>query len=136
MITSEIYSVYVLLQKNNAGIVQGTNDIIMAIYMFKSSDKVVSNVSSTNNNIIYLPTSMQMNSTDNNSFIYGFVNALKMENRNKNGRCVAIDTLSHNRKIIDFLLLNSKPILVEKHTLMMYNYICKTVLPEQVLVMC
>ena len=32
MITSEIYSVYVLLQKNNAGIVQGTNDIIMAIY--------------------------------------------------------------------------------------------------------
>ena len=59
-----------------------------------------------------------------------------MENRNKNGRCVAIDTLSHNRKIIDFLLLNSKPILVEKHTLMMYNYICKTVLPEQVLVMC
>ena len=142
MITSEIYSVYVLLQKNNAGIVQGTNDVILAVYMFKSSDKVVSNVSSTsdinnsNNNIIYLPTSIQMNATDNNSFIYGFVNALKMENRNKSGGCVAVDTLSHNKKIIDFLLLNSKPILVEKHTLMMYNYICKTVLPEQVLVMC
>ena len=136
MIKKEVYSVYMLLQKNNAGIVQGMNDIIMAVYMFRVSDKVVSNADNNNKNIIYLPTSIQMNTTDNNSFIYGFVNALKTENRDKNMGCVAVDTLSHNKKIIDFLLANSKPILVEKHTLIFYNYICKTVLPEQLLVMC
>lgn len=136
MIKKEVYSVYMLLQKNNAGIVQGMNDIIMAVYMFRVSDKVVSNADNNNKNIIYLPTSIQMNTTDNNSFIYGFVNALKTENRDKNMGCVAVDTLSHNKKIIDFLLVNSKPILVEKHTLIFYNYICKTVLPEQLLVMC
>jgi hypothetical protein len=136
MIKKEVYSVYMLLQKNNAGIVQGMNDIVMAVYMFRVSDKVVSNADNNNKNIIYLPTSIQMNTTDNNSFIYGFVNALKMENRGKNEGCVALDTLSHNKKIIDFLLVNSKPILVEKHTLIFYNYICKTVLPEQLLVMC
>jgi hypothetical protein len=136
MIKKEVYSVYMLLQKNNAGIVQGMNDIVMAVYMFRVSDKVVSNADNNNKNIIYLPTSIQMNTTDNNSFIYGFVNALKMENRGKNEGCVALDTLSHNKKIIDFLLVNSKPILVEKHTLIFHNFICKTVLPEQVLVMC
>jgi len=136
MIKKEVYSVYMLLQKNNAGIVQGMNDIVMAVYMFRVSDKVVSNADNNNKNIIYLPTSIQMNTTDNNSFIYGFVNALKMENRGKNEGCVAVDTLSHNKKIIDFLLANSKPILVEKHTLIFHNFICKTVLPEQLLVMC
>ena len=129
-----------LLQKNNAGILQGTNDIIMAVYIFKSSNAMLSGVlndgnKNKNKNIIYLPTSIQMNTTDNNSFIYGFVNALKMEDRDKKMGCIMIDTLSHNKKIIDFLLVNSKPILVEKHTLITYNYICKTVLPEQVVIM-
>ena len=140
MIKSEVYSIYMLLQKNNAGILQGTNDIIMAVYIFKSSNAMLSGVlndgnKNKNKNIIYLPTSIQMNTTDNNSFIYGFVNALKMEDRDKKMGCIMIDTLSHNKKIIDFLLVNSKPILVEKHTLITYNYICKTVLPEQVVIM-
>jgi hypothetical protein len=138
MIKSEVYSIYMLLQKNNAGIVQGMNDVIMAVYIFKNSNAMLSSVlndGNKNKNIIYLPTSIQMNTTDDNSFIYGFVNALKMENCDNNTGCTMIDTISHNKKIIDFLLGNSKPILVEKHTLVMYNYICKTLLPEQVVIM-
>lgn len=138
MIKKEMYSIYVMLQKNNAGIVESNNDIITAIYVFKNSYTVLSSVPKTydsSNDIIYLPTSIQMNMIDNNSFIYGFVNALKMETRDKKLGCVVIDTLSHNKKIIDFLLANNKPILVEKHTLVMHNYICKTVLPEHMLVM-
>lgn len=136
MIKKEVYSIYMLIQKNNLGIEKSMNDICMAVYMFRRSDKVITNVvNSDNKNIIYLPISIQMNTTDNNSFIYGFVNALKMENSDKKMGCIAIDTLSHNKKIIDFLLKNNEPILVEKHTLIFHNYICKTLLPEEVLVM-
>jgi len=139
MIKKEVYSIYLLLHKNNAVVGEVTNNII-AVYMFRKSYKRIKHLNNNNNdndnnNVTYIPTSIQMNKTDNNSFIFGLINALKMENRDKKIGCVAIDTLSHNRKIIDFLLGNNKPILVEKHTLIMYNYICKTVLPEQVVIM-
>jgi hypothetical protein len=48
--------------------------------------------------------------------------------------CIAIDTLSHNKKIIDYFLVNNKPVLVEKNTLLFHNYICKTILPENVMI--
>ena len=137
LIKSEIYSIYVLLQKNNTGTVGANRDTILAVYMFRKSNKIVvnKNIIKDTNNILHIPISIQMPSTHDNFFICGFINALKMErNKNKAG-CISIDTLSHNKKIIDYFLANVKPILVEKNTLLIHNYICKTLLPENVVIM-
>ena len=76
-----------------------------------------------------------MPSTHDNFFICGFINALKMERKNNKTGCISIDTLSHNKKIIDYFLASIKPILVEKNTLLIHNYICKTLLPENIVIM-
>ena len=137
LIKSEIYSIYVLLQKNNAGTVGANRDTILAVYMFRKSNKNVlnKNVTKHANDILHLPISIQMPSTNVNFFICGFINALKMERKNNKIGCISIDTLSHNKNIIDYFLANNKPILVEKNTLLIHNYICKTLLPENVVIM-
>lgn len=137
LIKSEIYSIYVLLQKNNAGIAGANMDIILAVYMFRKSSKTVvnKNVKTDSSNISYIPISIQMPTTNDNFFICGFINSLKMEKKRKEIECISIDTLSHNKKIIDYFLVNNKPILVEKNTLLFHNYICKTLLPENVVIM-
>jgi hypothetical protein len=140
LIKSEIYSIYVLLQKNNAGIAGANNDIILAVYMFRKSNKTIFNKYTTDNtkdsdSILYIPISIQLPDTHDNFFICGFINALKMEKKGKDIGCISIDTLSHNKKIIDYFLVNNKPILVEKNTLLFHNYICKTLLPENVVIM-
>lgn len=155
LIKSEIYKIYILLQKNNAGISGANNESVMAIYMFRKSNKSIMNKNTNNtnnaknsiidkkdmNNITYMPISVQMPNIHDNYFICGFINALKMEKGVGKGSgnigdigCVAIDTLSHNKKIIDYFLVNNKPLLVEKNTLLFHNYICKTVLPENVMI--
>ena len=58
-----------------------------------------------------------------------------MEKKGKEVGCISIDTLSHNKKIIDYFLANKKPILVEKNTLLFHNYNYKTLLPENVVIM-
>jgi hypothetical protein len=58
-----------------------------------------------------------------------------MEKKGKDIGCISIDTLSHNKKIIDYFLVNNKPVLVEKNTLLFHNYICKTLLPKNVVIM-
>jgi hypothetical protein len=137
LIKSEIYSIYILLQKNNAGISGANNDIILAVYMFRKSNKTIVNKGSTkdSDSILYIPISIQLPSTNDNFFICGFINAVKMEKKGKDIGCISIDTLSHNKKIIDYFLVNNKPILVEKNTLLFHNYICKTLLPENVVIM-
>ena len=137
LIKSEIYSIYVLLQKNNAGTVGANRDTILAVYMFRKSNKNVinKNVTKDANYILHLPISIQMPSTNVNFFLCGFINALKMERKNNKIGCISIDTLSHNKNIIDYFLANNKPILVEKNTLLIHNYICKTLLPENVVIM-
>lgn len=137
LIKSEIYSIYVLLQKNNAGMAVANTDTILAVYMFRKSNKTIVNKNSKkdSNNISYIPTSIQMPTTNDNFFICGFINSLKMENKGKDIGCISIDTLSHNKKIIDYFLVNNKPILVEKNTLLFHNYIRKTLLPENVVIM-
>jgi len=141
LVKSEIYSVYVLLQKNNAGAGAGAgaanHDTILAVYMFRKSNKIVVNKNSIKdaNTILHLPISVQMPSTLDNYFICGFINALKIERKNNKIGCISIDTLSHNKKIIDYFLASIKPILVEKNTLLIHNYICKTLLPENVVIM-
>jgi hypothetical protein len=126
-----------LLQKNNAGISGANNDIILAVYMFRKSNKTIVNKGSTkdSDSILYIPISIQLPSTNDNFFICGFINAVKMEKKGKDIGCISIDTLSHNKKIIDYFLVNNKPILVEKNTLLFHNYICKTLLPENVVIM-
>jgi len=137
LIKSDIYSIYVLLQKNNAGIAGANNDIILAVYMFRKSNKTIVNKGSKkdSDNILYIPISIQIPTTNDNFFICGFINALKMEKKGNDIGCISIDTLSHNKKIIDYFLMNNKPILVEKNTLLFHNYICKTLLPENVVIM-
>jgi len=139
LIKSEIYSIYVLVQKDNAGIAGANNENILAVYMFRKSNKTIVNKGimkdSDTDNISYIPISIQMPSTHDNSFICGFINAIKMEKKGKDVGCIYIDTLSHNKKIIDYFLVNNKPILVEKNTLLFHNYICKTLLPENVVIM-
>jgi hypothetical protein len=149
LIKSEIYSIYVLLQKNNTGIVGGgggggvNEDTVLATYMFRKSNKMIVNKNANGDkkdlqDIVYMPLSIQMPNTHDNYFICGFINAFKIEKKieKKGGDigCIAIDTLSHNKKIIDYLLMSNRPILVEKNTLLFHNYICKTVLPENVLI--
>ena len=143
LIKSEIYSIYVLLQKNNVGIAGANNDIILAVYMFRKSNKTIINKNirkdvdskSMTDSILYMPISIQIPSTHDNFFICGFINALKMEKKGKDIGCISIDTLSHNKKIIDYFLVNNKPVLVEKNTLLFHNYICKTLLPKNVVIM-
>jgi hypothetical protein len=137
LIKSEIYSVYVLLQKNNVGAGSANRDTILAVYMFRKSNKLVvnKNIIKDANTILHLPISIQMPSTLDNYFICGFINALKIEKKNNKIGCISIDTLSHNKKIIDYFLASIKPILVEKNTLLIHNYICKTLLPENVVIM-
>ena len=137
LIKSEVYSVYVLLQKNNTGIVSASRDTILAVYMFRKSNKILvsKNAIKDANHILHLQVSVQMPSTHDNFFICGFINALKMERKNNKFGCISIDTLSHNKKIIDYFLASIKPILVEKNTLLIHNYICKTLLPENVVIM-
>jgi hypothetical protein len=118
----------------------GENNIPMAVYMFRKSNKRIMNnsvsksVSKSQSNysdVFYLPCSIQLPNTHDNFFICGFINALKIENKG----CILIDTLSHNKKLIDYFLINIKPNLVEKNTLLFHNYICKTLLPENVAIM-
>ena len=139
LIKSEVYSIYVLVQKNNAGIAGANNENILAVYMFRKSNKTFFNKvnmkDTDTNNILYIPISIQMPDTHDNFFICGFINSLKMEKKGKEVGCISIDTLSHNKKIIDYFLVNNKPILVEKNTLLFHNYICKTLLPENVVIM-
>ena len=154
MVKCEIYSIYILLQKNNAGMTSGENNIPIAVYMFRKSNKRIMNNSvsksvsksqSNYNDVSYLPCSIQLPNTHDNFFICGFINALKIEKQRHGGDsggdsgggggCILIDTLSHNKKLIDYFLINIKPILVEKNTLLFHNYICKTLLPENVAIM-
>ena len=74
-------------------------------------------------------------SSGTSSFIYGFINALKLEAKGRALGCVAIDTLSHNKSLIEFLMVNTKPLMVEKNSLIFHNYICNTLPPEQVMIM-
>ena len=143
LIKSEVYSIYVLLQKNNAGMDGANRDTILAVYMFRMSNKIVinKNIIKEANNMLHIPISIQTPSTHDNFFICGFINALKMEKKDKIERkenkigCISIDTLSHNKKIIEYFLSKTKPILVEKNTLLIHNYICNTLLPENVVIM-
>jgi hypothetical protein len=127
----------VLLQKNNAGISGANTDTILAVYMFRRSSKTIvnKNAKKDSSKIAYIPTSIQMPTTTDNFFICGFINSLKMEKKGNDIGCISIDTLSHNKKIIDYFLVNNKPMLVEKNTLLFHNYICKTLLPENVVIM-
>jgi hypothetical protein len=140
LIKSEIYSIYILLQKHNTRMT--ATDTILAVYMFRKSCKTIVHKNNINevvngavNDITYIPVSIQMPSTHDNFFICGFINSLKMEKKGKDIQCISIDTLSHNKKIIDYFLTNNKPILVEKNTLLFHNYICKTLLPENIVIM-
>ena len=146
LVKYEIYSIYILLQKNNAGMTSGENSIPMAVYMFRKSNKRIINNSvsksqSSYSDISYLSCSIQLQYTHDNFFICGFINALKLEKKKHSSGddsdvgCILIDTLSHNKKLIDYFLINFKPILVEKNTLLFHNYICKTLLPENVAIM-
>ena len=139
MIKTELCSIYILIQKNNDIRVGGETTNILSMYMFSNSDDTVSNdISIDKRNITYLTTSVMYGGDGRNgtsSFIYGFINALKLEAKRKTIGCVAIDTLSHNKPLIDFLMVNTKPLMVEKNNLIFHNYICNTLPPEQVMVM-
>jgi hypothetical protein len=138
-IKTELCSIYILIQKNNDIRVGGETTNILSMYMFSNSDDTVSNdISIDKRNITYLTTSVMYGGDGRNgtsSFIYGFINALKLEAKRNTIGCVAIDTLSHNKPLIDFLMVNTKPLMVEKNNLIFYNYICNTLPPEQVMIM-
>ena len=145
MIKTELCSIYILIQKNNDIRVGGETTNIISMYMFSNSDDTVSNdISIDKRNITYLTTSVMYGgggsggsggSSGTSSFIYGFINALKLEAKGRALGCVAIDTLSHNKSLIEFLMVNTKPLMVEKNSLIFHNYICNTLPPEQVMIM-
>lgn len=145
MIKTELCSIYILLQKNNDVKVGSDGTNIISMYMFSNSDDTISNdINIDKRHMIYLTTSVMYggdgsggsdNKAVTSSFIYGFINALKLETNNKALGCVAIDTLAHNKPLIDFLIVNTKPLMVEKNNLIFYNYICNTFPPEQVMIM-
>lgn len=139
MIKMELCSIYVLIQKNNDIRVGGETTNILSMYMFSNSDDTVSNnMKIDKRHISYLTTSVMYSGdriSGTSSFIYGFINALKLEAQIKKIGCVAIDTLSHNKSLIDFLIVNNKPLMVEKNNLIFYNYICNTLPPEDVMIM-
>jgi hypothetical protein len=98
MVKCEIYSIYILLQKNNAGMTSGENNIPIAVYMFRKSNKRIMNnsvyksvsksVSKSQSNysdVFYLPCSIQLPNTHDNFFICGFINALKIEKQRHGG---------------------------------------------------
>lgn len=151
MIKTDLCSIYIMLQKNNDIRVGGDMTNVIAMYMFSNSNDTISkDISIDKRHITYLTTSIMYGSgggsiagsagsADNNyatpSFVYGFINALKLEMKDRDAGCVAIDTLSHNKPLIDFLIVNTKPLMVEKTNLIFYNYICNTLPPEQVMIM-
>lgn len=143
MIKTDLCCIYVLLQKNNDIKVGGEMTNVIAMYMFSNSDDTISNdISIDKRHITYLTTSIMYGGGDIDSqkyaapsFIYGFINALKLEMKERAIGCVAIDTLSHNKPLIDFLMVNTKPLMVEKNNLIFYNYICNTLSPDQVMIM-
>lgn len=96
----------------------GETTNILSMYMFSNSDDTVSNnMKIDKRHISYLTTSVMYSGdriSGTSSFIYGFINALKLEAQIKKIGCVAIDTLSHNKSLIDFLMVNNKPLMVEK----------------------
>ena len=147
MIKTDLCSIYIMLQKNNDIRVGGDMTNVIAMYMFSNSDDTISkDINIDKRHITYLTTSIMYDGgqgghgvSGNNyatpSFIYGFINALKLEIKDRDAGCVAIDTLSHNKPLIDFLMVNTKPLMVEKNNLIFYNYICNTLPPEQVMIM-
>lgn len=149
MIKTDLCSIYIMLQKNNDIRIGGDMTNVIAMYMFSNSDDTISkDISIDKRHITYLTTSIMYGSSGgggiagsagNNyatpSFVYGFINALKLETKDRDAGCVAIDTLSHNKPLIDFLMVNTKPLMVEKNNLIFYNYICNTLPPEQVMIM-
>jgi hypothetical protein len=148
MIKQQLCSIYILLQKNTIvtsnGVIGNDNTNILSIYVFSNSDDTVSNeLSIDKRHTIYLTTSVMYSSGIDgdgknlgvSSFIYGFINALKLEMKKREIGCVGIDTLSHNKPLIDFFIVNTKPLMVEKNGLIFYNYICNTLSPEHVMIM-
>ena len=151
-IKHELCSIYILLQKNtivtsiggNSNSNDNTN--ILSMYVFSNSDDTISNeLRIDKRHTTYLTTSVMYSSGIDgdgdgknlgvSSFIYGFINALKLEMKKREIGCIGIDTLSHNKPLIDFLMVNTKPLMVEKNGLIFYNYICNTLPPENVMIM-
>jgi hypothetical protein len=134
MIKMGLWSVYILLQKNTGGMVSGGETMnIIAMYIFSNSDDTT-----RDNNITYLTASVAYATAGIDAattFVYGFINALKLENKRKTLGCIAIDTLSHNNRLIEYFLGSTKPLMVEKNTLLFHNYICNTLSPEHVMIM-
>ena len=126
LIKSEMYSIYVLMLKNHAGAPGVSTDTILAVYMFRKSSKTFFNKNAekeSNDIVLYAPISIQMPTTNDNFFICGFINALKMEKKGKEVGCIAIDTLSHNKKIIDYFLKRIRYYFI---TIIIKHYYLKT----------
>ena len=134
MIKLGLWSVYILLQKTTGGVVSGGETMnIIAMYIFSNSDDTT-----RDNNITYLTASVAYATAGIDAattFVYGFINALKLENKRKTLGCIAIDTLSHNNRLIEYFLGSTKPLMVEKNTLLFHNYICNTLSPEHMMIM-
>ncbi len=150
MIKQELCSIYILLQKNTVVTLSSgnrndnDNTNILSMYVFSNSDDMISNELRIDKRYTtYLTTSVMYSSGIDgdgknlgvSSFIYGFINALKLEMKKREIGCIGIDTLSHNKPLIDFLMVNTKPLMVEKNGLIFYNYICNTLSPENVMIM-
>jgi len=144
IIKQELSSIYILLQKNNTRVGGEETTNILSMYVFSNSDDTISNeLRIDKRRTTYLTTSVMYSSGIDgggqnlgvSSFIYGFINALKLEIKKRDIGCVGIDTLSHNKPLIDFLMINTKPLMVEKNGLIFYNYICNTLPPENVMIM-
>ena len=125
LIKNNIYNIYVLLEKKS----HSTSEHIYAIYFFKKANMVYNK-----KEILY--TNITINNKCNDElFLCGFNNVIKYHNKNSIYTILKIDDISNSNKIISNILLNYKPIYIENHSLIFYNYICKPLLSSQIVIM-
>ena len=119
LINKGVYTIYVLLHYKT----------IIAAYFFKTSNKNFNSKS-----ILECIGSVSM-CQDKGNFIYAFVNVLRDLNKKNVYQSLQIDNISFNNLIIKNILLRYRPYTITKLYYFLYNFIHKTFLPNEVLLL-
>jgi len=126
LIQKNILTFYFLLEKKHGDI----NETIYAIYYFRKSNKYFNN-----KEILHTVGTICNKKCSKELFMCGFNNIIKLHNKQSEYQAIQIDCLSNSDIIIENILLKYKPFYFENNSLIFYNYICKSLLPTQVLIM-
>lgn len=121
-ITNELFHIYVLIQ----------NDIIIAFYLFRTSNEKSINETGK---VVYCSSSFRSPSCSESYFIAGFINSMRDLRKYFKFTILKIDLISHNSFIINNILLKYIPLEIHKHSYIFYNYVHKTIKPNDILFM-